>query len=537
MTMRLTFLGAARMVTGSSYLLEAGNKKFLIDCGMFQGSKAITALNRRPFLYDPSSIDGVLLTHAHIDHGGLLPKLCKSGFKGTIYATKVTTELCSIMLPDSGHIQEFDAEIINRKGQRRGKQHVEPLYTVEDAYDCLKYFSPVEYEESVVVSPEITVRFKDAGHILGSSMLEIWVTENNKTTKFLFSGDLGQPNQPLINDPSVVEAADFVITESTYGNRWHEQYDKEAKLAEIVNDTVARGGNVIIPSFAVGRTQAILYHLHKLFKSNRIPDVPVIIDSPLAIAATNIFMKNTQYFDLEAHEILEKEHESPLNMPQLMFTKTADESKKLNDLEKPAIIISASGMADAGRILHHLKHNLWRAESSVVFVGYQAQGSLGRRLTEGAKRVKVMGEEVSVKAKVYNLDGFSAHADQAQLLSWLGSLKEKPAKVFLLHGEIDMSEPLASIIKERLSFETYIPQYGDTAVISGREVAIEESQVELMDPALKRLRDYLDQFERDYTEYRKRMETLIAADNKKIDDVLRRMEKVYAYIKKTLNDI
>lgn len=534
--MRLTFLGAARMVTGSSYLLEVGDEKILVDCGMFQGSKAISALNRRPFVYDPTSITAVLLSHAHIDHSGLLPKLCKSGFKGPIYSTKVTAELCRIMLPDSAHIQEFDAEIATRKGQRAGKNPVEPIYTIEDAYSCLEHFKPVAYNTEIEVSPNITVRFQDAGHILGSSVLEVWVRDEGKTSKFLFSGDLGQPNQPIIKDPTFVDEADYIITESTYGNRKHEHYDKEEKLAEIINDTVSRGGNIIIPSFAVGRTQMILYYLHKLLKSGKIPDIPVIIDSPLAISATDIFMHNTQDFDSEAVEMLNKEHENPLNMPQLTFTRTAQESKALNSLDRPAVIISASGMADAGRILHHLKHNLWRQESSVVFVGYQAQGSLGRRLVEGAKKVKIMGEEISVKSKIHNLEGFSAHADQDQLLSWLGNFKSKPANVFIVHGEYDMSEPFARLIEEKLQYPTYVPQYGDAALISGREWKIIESDIIPVEPAVKQLNDYLDQLEAEYRTYRKKLENLAVTDVGKIPEVISRLGKVYSYIKKTFND-
>jgi len=533
--MKLSFLGAAKMVTGSSYLLEVGTKKILVDCGMFQGSKTITAHNQREFLYDPTTIDCVLLTHAHIDHSGLLPKLCTSGFKGQIYSTKVTNELCGIMLPDSAHIQEFDAEIANRKGQRAGKKRVEPLYTIADAYACLTHFSPVEYDEIVTLFPNIKVCFKDAGHILGSAMVEVWVTEEEKTVKLLFSGDLGQPNQPIIKDPTFIDEADYIIVESTYGNRLHEDYDKEEKLASIINASVARGGNIIIPSFAVGRTQTMLYYLHNLLKAGKIPDMPVIIDSPLAISATDIFMHNTQDYDNEAMDMITKEHDNPLLMPQLRFTKTAEESRALNDLEEPAIIISASGMADAGRILHHLKHNLWRAQSSVLFIGYQAQGSLGRRLVEGAKRVKVLGEEISVKATVYSLDGFSAHADQAQLLQWLSYFKTKASNIFLVHGESEAAETFAELIKEKLAVSTYIPSYGDAAILDGEKWNIEQGRS--IDPAVKQLHDYLEVLDREYLEQRKQLAQLGEADSSKIADIMRNLEKVHSYMNKTLHDM
>lgn len=536
--MKLTFLGAAKMVTGSSFLLEVGSKKVLVDCGMFQGSKPVRALNYRDFAFDTTSLDCVLLTHAHIDHSGLLPKLCKQGFKGPIYATKVTAELCTIMLPDSAHIQEFDAEIANRKGQRAGKKHIEPLYTIDDAYNCLQQFSPVMYDQELELSPELTVRFRDAGHIIGSSIVEVMITENGKTIKMLFSGDLGQPDQPIIKDPTFVTEADYIITESTYGNRTHLHYDKEEKLAEIINDTVARGGNIIIPSFAVGRTQALLYYLHKLLKAGKISDIPVIIDSPLAISATDIFMHNTQEYDSEAYDMLIKDNSNPLILPQLMFTKTADESKALNHLDKPAIIISASGMADAGRILHHLKHNLWREESSVLFVGYQAEGSLGRRLVEGIKRVKIMGEEISVKAQIYNLEGFSAHADQEQLLDWLGHFTEpKPANIFLVHGESSASEPFAEIIKERLNLPAYIPQYGDIAVINGREWHIEKTDLATLEPAVRELEDYLIQYDAEYQSQRKQLINVVAANPSKLSEALIRLEKVQKYLKKLMNDL
>lgn len=535
--MRLTFLGAAMMVTGSSYLIETGEEKFLVDCGMFQGSKAISAFNRRDFPYNPSEIDYVLLTHAHIDHSGLLPKLCKAGFKGPIYATKVTTELCGIMLPDSAHIQEFDAEFENRKGKRAGRKPVEPLYTVPDAYNCLKQFSAVSYDKEISLSPNVRVRFRDAGHILGSAMVEIWITEQGQTTKLVFSGDLGQPDQPILKDPVTISDADYVIVESTYGNRRHERYDREEALAQIVNETIGRGGNIVIPAFAVGRTQTILYYLHKLLKAGKIPDVPVFIDSPLAISATDIFLHNPQEYDNEAYDLYCRQRDNPLRLPQLVFTRTAEESKAINNLEKPAIIISASGMADAGRILHHLKHNLWRPEASVLLVGYQAQGSLGRRLLDGAKRVKILGEEISVKAKIYNLDGFSAHADQEQLLTWLSHFENKPAQVFVVHGERDTSEPFATLIAERLGFAATIPGYGDAAVIAGREWQLEKSQLITIDPALQQFHDYLTRLESVYAAYRLRLERMVAADAGKLPEIVRRLEKINAFVQKTLGDL
>ena len=533
--MKLTFLGAAKMVTGSSYLLTVGSQKILIDCGMFQGSKAITVNNSREFLYDPTAIDCVLLTHAHIDHSGLLPKLCKSGFKGMIYATKVTNELCGIMLPDSAHIQELDAEFANRKGKRAGKKNVEPLYTIDDARTCLTQFSPVDYDAVVTLNASVKVCFRDAGHILGSAMVEVWVTEEGKTVKLLFSGDLGQPNQPIIKDPTLIDEADYIIVESTYGNRLHEEYDKEEKLASIINAAVAHGGNIIIPSFAVGRTQTMLYYLHNLLKKGKIPDMPVIIDSPLAISATDIFMHNNQDYDTEATEMLYKNHDNPLLMPQLRFTKTAEESRALNELKDPAIIISASGMCDAGRILHHLKHNLWRPEASVLFIGYQAQGSLGRRLVEGVKKVKILGEEIIVKANIYNLDGFSAHADQKQLLTWLSYFKTKAANIFLVHGEIEASEPFAQLIKAKMEVSTYIPNLGDVATLTGREWQVEEAKV--ANPAVKQFHDYLDVLDKEYVEQRKKLEQVGDADNSKIAEIMRNLEKVQNDMNKAIKGL
>ena len=525
-------------VTGSSFLLDTGSRKILIDCGMFQGSKVIGALNRRNFAFPPADIDCVLLTHAHIDHSGLIPRLCKQGFRGPVYATKATVELCSIMLPDSAHIQEFDAEIESRKGKRAGRSAVEPLYRVDDAFACLKQFRPVEYEVGFELGEGIHVHFHDAGHILGSSMLEIHVMEAGTETQFLFSGDLGRAGQPIIRDPACVKSADFVIMESTYGDRDHGATNWEEKLAEIINETVERNGNVIIPAFAVGRTQIILYYLNRLFEARKIPDIPVIIDSPLAIAATDIFRHNTQYYDKEAADILKNEHQSPIEMPQLRFTRTSDESKALNTMTSPAIIISASGMADAGRILHHLKHNLWRPECSILFVGFQAEGSLGRRLVEGGKKVRIMGEEIGVRSHIYNLEGMSAHADRDEIIEWLQCFVHKPANIFLVHGEPQSAEALSELIQERLGLPSYIPRYADTATITGRTWQVAASTGILAPaPAVQELQEYLNELDNGLADYKQRLEQLVAMDAAKMPVVLERLQKIRKFVKKTLEDI
>lgn len=534
--MKLQFLGAAKTVTGSSFLVEVAGRKILVDCGMFQGRKSIRNLNYRDFAYAPAEIECVVLTHAHIDHCGLIPKLCREGFKGRIYATKVTTELCSIMLPDSAYIQESDAEISNRKGRRSGKAVVEPLYTVDDAVAALEQFTPEPYDDDIFLTPEVRIRFRDAGHIIGSSIVEMYAVEKNKTTKLVFSGDIGQPDQPIIKDPTVINGADYVITESTYGNRVHIHYHKEEALVEIIEDTVARGGNIIIPAFAVGRTQTMLYYLHKLWREGRIEPIPVIIDSPLAIAATKVFAQNTDVYDEESQAVIEENGGLP-DMPHLKIAKTMEESRVLNDMPGSKIIISASGMADAGRVLHHLKHNLWRPESSILFVGYQAEGSMGRRLIDGIKRVKIMGEEVHVKAKIYNLEGFSAHADRNQIVEWLQGINEpKPHKVFIVHGEPDAADALADLIDEKIGVPFYIPQYGDTAWLDGAACTIESSKLSV-EPVARDLEEYLHLVEADYLQLKKRLVELVLRDPERLKEVTVRMEKALKYMKKLTNDL
>lgn len=457
--MRIQFLGAAGTVTGSCFLVETKSHSFLVDCGMFQGGKAIKERNYQPFLFEPDKIDFLLLTHAHIDHSGLIPKLYRFGYRGPIYCTDPTVDLCAVLLPDSAHIQEMEVERKNRKRCRAGQPVIQPIYTVEDAEACMKLFKRVEYNETLNFGEELVVRFQDAGHILGSAIIEVWSKEECFETKLVFSGDLGNLNRPLMKDPAVLEYADYLFLESTYGSRLH-QYDKNTddKLRDIIIRTLDRGGNVIIPAFAVARTQDLIYGLNNLVHSKQIPPVPIIIDSPLAIRATEIFRRHIDEMDSETLELI-RQGQNPLEVPGLKFSLTSEESKSLNNLKSGAIIISASGMADAGRIKHHLKHNLWRPESSIVFVGYQAAGTLGRYILDGAKVVTIHGEEVAVKAEICNLEGFSGHADQAGLINWVKNFKIGPGKIFLVHGEPESSTELGELIGQETRVPTYIPAW------------------------------------------------------------------------------
>ena len=488
--MKISFLGAAKLVTGSNYLIETKNCKFVMECGMFQGSKSIGRLNYQPFAYNPGDIDFMLLSHAHIDHSGRIPKLVKDGFKGKIYCTKATEDLCSIMLPDSGYIQEMETKWDNRKRKRSGRKLREPLYTVEEAKKSIKHFRPVLYDQTIKINEEITVRFVDAGHILGSAIIELWIKEDGKEIKLVFSGDLGRRNRPILRDLSRIQKADYIIVESTYGNKKNHPSENDAgELISIINNTVKKGGNVVIPSFAVERAQDIIYELNKYYdESIKSVDkdflqVPVYIDSPLTVSATEIFERNPDCFDEKTLELI-KTGDNPLDFRNLIFTRNVEESKQINKTPESKVIISASGMCSAGRIKHHLKHNLWRNESSIVFVGYQAQGTLGRRIKEGEKSVKLFGEEIQVNAKIYTLDGFSGHADKEGIMWWLEGFENKPKKIFIVHGEEEASREISKKIEEELNIVTYIPELGDTLIVEG-EVVISKGKVSLEERSIQ----------------------------------------------------
>lgn len=463
--MKLTFIGADHEVTGSCHYLQACGKHILVDYGMEQG---LNVFENAELPVDEAQIDYVLLTHAHIDHSGMLPLLYARGFRGQILTTYATADLCSIMLRDCAHIQMQEAEWKNRKAKRSsGVETIEPIYTMEDADGTIKRIVPCHYNKIVDLCDGIQIRFTDIGHLLGSASIEVWLTEEKVTKKIVFSGDIGNLNQPLIKDPAKTEEADYVVMESTYGDRLHaeERPDYVTELAKIMNETFAKGGNVVIPSFAVGRTQELLYFLRTIKTNHMIkdfPNFPVYMDSPLAVEATGIFQKNIyECFDEEAMELVNK-GTNPIAFPGLNLSITSDESKEINFDDEPKVIISASGMCEAGRIRHHLKHNLWRPECTVLFVGYQAIGTLGRALIEGADVVKLFGEQIEVRAKISTLAGLSGHADKNGLLDWVEGFQKKPERIFVVHGEDSVCKSFTECLTREHGLEAYAPYSGTT---------------------------------------------------------------------------
>lgn len=464
--MKLSFFGAAHAVTGSCHCLEVNGKKILIDCGLQQGRDEYDD-NKLDFA--PGCIDFVLVTHAHIDHSGRIPLLAKGGFNGLIYTTRLTGQLMSIMLRDSAHIQESDAQWQNQKGRRAGRPLVEPLYTVADAEAALELVRTKEYGETFDLCEGVKVRFNDAGHLLGSAAIEVWCTENGITKKLVFSGDLGNVDQPVIRDPQFLTEADYVVMESTYGDRNHEVPESYVDmLAQLIDETFSKGGNIIIPSFAVGRTQELLYFLREIKDKGLVktaPNFTVCVDSPLAAEATKIYAGDLHgYLDEDAIAILQG-GDDLFTFPGLTLSQSVEESRALNSDRTPKIIISASGMCDAGRIRHHLKHNLWRSECAVVFVGYQAEGTLGRRLLEGAKSVRLFGEEIAVNARILNFPGLSSHADRDHLLGWIKHFSPAPQQVFVVHGDAPVAEYFANSLKE-LGIPAHAPLYQEVYDLS-----------------------------------------------------------------------
>lgn len=490
--MKLTFIGADHEVTGSCHYLEVCGKHILVDYGMEQG---VNVYENAPLPMQESLIDYVLLTHAHVDHSGMLPLLYARGFRGQVFMTDASADLCSIMLRDCAHIQMQEAEWKNRKAKRHsGVEATEPVYTMEDADGIIRRIVPCHYDTVIELCEGVKIRFTDIGHLLGSASIEVWMEEGGVSKKIVFSGDIGNKNQPLIKDPARTEEADYVVMESTYGDRLHseERPDYVKELAQILNETFAKGGNVVIPSFAVGRTQEMLYFLRKI-KADRLvkdyPDFPVYVDSPLAVEATGIFHKNIyNCFDEEAMELVKKGI-NPIQFPGLNLAITSEESKMINFDDKPKVILSASGMCEAGRIRHHLKHNLWRPECTVLFVGYQAVGTLGRAIVDGAQEVKLFGETISIRARIEKLAGMSGHADKNGLLEWIQGFTRKPQRVFVVHGEDSVCESFKLCLEKEYGFLAYAPYSGTRFDLATNAVEYEAAPVRLKKKAAKAVSD------------------------------------------------
>jgi metallo-beta-lactamase family protein len=483
--MKITFLGAAQTVTGSCFMLEAGGRRFAVDCGMHQGPGELERRNLKHEPYRPREIDFFLITHAHIDHSGLLPKMVKEGFRNPIYCTRPTRDLLEIMLLDSAYIQEMEAEWQSRKLSRHGERPVEALYTREHAERTCELLVQVEYEEPFEPFPGLKVNYREAGHILGSAFVELTTEEEGGQLKTVFSGDLGRPNQLLVRDPGTVEHADHLVIESTYGDRDHkDEGASRDELAQAIAYSYERGEKVIIPAFAVERTQEVLYSLSLLEAEGRLPrDMPVYLDSPLAIRATEIFRKHAAYLDEDTNTLIANGRH-PLELKNLRMTQRRDDSRAINTTPGPAVVISASGMCTAGRIKHHLRHNLWRPGASVVFVGFQAKGTPGRKIVDGAKRITLLGETVAVKAKVFTIGGFSAHAGQSQILDWIGAIGNSRLVVHLVHGEASAQEALAAKIKERFGYTVHVPMYLEETVLEHGKAPVHAVDMAKAKPAV-----------------------------------------------------
>jgi metallo-beta-lactamase family protein len=460
--MKVTFHGAARTTTGSMHLIETDSQRILLDCGLYQGRRA-EAFERNAHLpFDPKSITHVILSHAHIDHSGNLPTLVKNGYAGEINCTTATRDLVNLMLRDSAHIQEQDAEYLNQKTSRRGLPKIEPLYTMEDAENALQRLVGHAYDQSFNLDSIGRVMLRDAGHILGSAITVLGLDDHGQTIHLGFSGDLGRPNAPILRDPEIVTGLDYLIVESTYGNREHPPFEQAANdLARAVRETVARGGKVIVPAFAVERTQELLHYLHLQIEAGQVPRVPIFVDSPLAIDATNVFRLHLECFDDETRNQL-LNHDDPFGFGGLKYTRTVDESRAINDLKGPAVILAANGMCEAGRILHHLKHNIEDSRNTILIVGYQAENTLGRRLVDGEKKVRIFGDEFIVHAQVQVANGFSAHADHTELLNWVTSAKENLKGVFVVHGEPESALAFADAVRPLGKFTVMVPEPSQT---------------------------------------------------------------------------